>query len=216
MTLQRWKPHLGAILIPAGALLLTLLLLPHLPSTLPVHFGLSGHPDRWLPLPQALTLWLGLLFATAGVLTLLPRLDPFWSRIRDRYDVFLIVRDTVLLILFLFYLLALWSALKGPSPSFLLAVIGGMCILLGNLLPRIPRNFFFGIRTPWTLASERVWRKTHRVAGIAMMVTGGLLLAGSWMGMPPRMGWVLLFGVSLGIGLIYPYVLFRRERSSDL
>ncbi len=50
-----------------------------------------------------------------------------------------------------------------------------MFILLGNILPKMPSSFFIGIRTPWTLSSEHVWRKTHKVGGICF-VMGGLLM----------------------------------------
>jgi len=57
------------------------------------------------------------------------------------------------------------------------ATFGGLCLLfaaLGFVLPRLPRNFYVGVRTPWTLADARVWEATHRFAGI-VMVAGGVL-----------------------------------------
>jgi len=57
------------------------------------------------------------------------------------------------------------------------AVLGGICMLfavMGNVMGKVRRNFFIGIKTPWTLASERVWNATHRFAA-KTFVAGGLL-----------------------------------------
>ncbi len=55
---------------------------------------------------------------------------------------------------------------------------------IGNVLGKVDRNFFVGGRTPWTLADERVWHATHRLAA-KIFVAGGmigfrLVLAGGW------------------------------------
>ncbi len=63
-----------------------------------------------------------------------------------------------------------------PDGNIIFYLLGLMFIMLGNLLPKIPSNFFAGIRTPWTLSSEEVWRKTHRCGGICFIAAGILMI----------------------------------------
>ena len=73
---------------------------------------------------------------------------------------------------------ALWLALH-PATARLPMLLGGiavMCVLVGNLMGKVRRNFFIGIRTPWTLASERVWYATHRFAGKSIVTAGAAAL----------------------------------------
>ena len=103
------------------------------------------------------------------------------------------------------YLLSLVVARKAEfdGTELMWVLMGIMFILLGNLSPKLPSSFFIGIRTPWTLSSEEVWRKTHRVGGYAF-VTGGVFfilagVAGNILGIGK-----ILFYVILGIMVIYP------------
>jgi len=91
--------------------------------------------------------------------------------------------------------------------------IGALFVVLGNLLPRFRSNFFIGIRTPWTLSSESVWARTHRVGGYLMVLIGLLLFVAGLVG---SARWLL---VAVGgsstlviVVLVYSYVLWRAER----
>jgi uncharacterized membrane protein len=93
--------------------------------------------------------------------------------------------------------------------------IGALFIVLGNLLPRFRSNFFFGIRTPWTLSSETVWARTHRVGGYAMVMVGVLLIAAGLVA--TRIWLVASIGGSMILVLlllVYSYVIWRSEQNS--
>jgi uncharacterized membrane protein len=63
--------------------------------------------------------------------------------------------------------LTLWAALAGQV-DITRALLAGLLImfgLMGNVMGKVRRNFWVGVRTPWTLASDRVWNDTHRLAG---------------------------------------------------
>jgi uncharacterized membrane protein len=86
--------------------------------------------------------------------------------------------------------------------------------LIGNLLPRARPNWFIGIRTPWTLSSDRVWEKTHRVGGRAF-VAGGLAILIAALVAPQWAHYVLVAVVvvcSLG-AVLYSYIAWRREQT---
>jgi uncharacterized membrane protein len=97
-------------------------------------------------------------------------------------------------------------------------VIGGLCLtfaLMGNLMGKVRRNFFIGVRTPWTLANERVWYTTHRFAA-KTFVAGGLLgLALTYFG--PRRGPILALLAAGLAPVVYSLILYKRlQRRGEL
>ncbi len=97
-----------------------------------------------------------------------------------------------------------WNATRALIGGILLAMM-----LLGNVLGKVPRNFYVGIRTPWTLADERVWQATHRLAARCVVAAGliGLLAV-------VIAGWVafslVVLIVSFVIPVLYSLILYKR------
>jgi uncharacterized membrane protein len=87
--------------------------------------------------------------------------------------------------------------------------------LIGNILGRIRFNYFFGIRTPWTLANEEVWRRTHRFGGPIFMIAGILMLSSMLFENP---FWVILTALlTLIIAPIgYSYVISRKINQKEI
>ena len=176
-------------MIIAGILVLTfaisILAWPYLPDRMASHWGLSGEVNGYMP-----KVW-GLLLIPflSGGLTLLfliiPRIDPLKANIakfRKVYDGFIIV--FLLFLLYIQCLVIFWNL--GTRFNFSQLLSPALAVLfyaMGILIGRAKRNWFIGIRTPWTLSSERVWEKTHALGGklfrIAAVVTLlGVLLPG--------------------------------------
>ena len=190
------------------------LLFSSLPEKIPTHFGSDGTPNGWTSkiLFPFLVLAMGLFLHF--LLTRLPSIDPKGESLLDRYSLFLTIRNSLLLFLFAFSLMSLWIAETGRSPRWL---VGGMVallfIFLGNLLPRVPANWFVGIRTPWTLSSERIWKTSHRVGGILFVITGLGILLLSLLGLNSGTAmFVLIVPMVLFVAFIYPFSLFLREK----
>lgn len=91
-------------------------------------------------------------------------------------------------------------------------------VLIGNQLGKSRSMYLIGVRTPWTLASEEVWIRTHRLAG-RLMVGGGLaFVVAAFLPLSPQMLQALLFGViavAVGVPVVYSYLLWRRERAGQ-
>src|SRR5205807_9487249 len=91
--------------------------------------------------------------------------------------------------------------------------IGLLFVFLGNFLTRVEPNWFVGIRTPWTLSSDTVWRRTHRTGGALMVIGGSILAISSFL---PRPAFLVLFFVTIVIVAVIPivlsYVLWKREQ----
>ena len=94
----------------------------------------------------------------------------------------------------------------------MLPFMGVLFIPFGYMLKQAKRNFFIGIRTPWTLSSDFVWDKTHQLGSVLFMISGAFAIAGSFFGGVTAI-WLMfvpLIGSSLFL-MIYSYVLYRNE-----
>jgi len=170
------KIFLFEILLTVAALAVSLFAWPRLPETIPVHWSLHGQIDGYGPRWEIFLIGPGFMAAMMLLTWLLPWLSPKPFGL----DSFRATYRRLMLILFCMaaYLFAVvfWAAFGHPIDVGR-AILGGLCLffaLLGNIMGKVRRNFFIGVRTPWTLANERVWNRTHRFAG-KTLVAGGLV-----------------------------------------
>jgi uncharacterized membrane protein len=160
-----------AVLCNAG---LSAYIFPRLPDPCPIHWNIRGEVDGYgAPLTMAL---LGPSIAAGVALMMcgLPLLGPF----RKNMESFRVVygRIAVTLVVFFFglqvvlLLAATGNKLRiGPS---LCILFGILFAVLGNWMGKLRRNLYIGIRTPWTIANDVVWEKTHRLGGKLFVVAG--------------------------------------------
>jgi uncharacterized membrane protein len=190
---------------------------PTLPESVPSHFNGRGTPDSFSPKLQFMLLIFAAILGLYLILTFIPLIDPFWKKIQKKYDIFLMLRDFVLLFLLFIYILSIIAAKKGSLEVYVLGIgFGLLFILLGNYLPKLPRNWFFGIRVPWTLSSEIVWKKTHVLGGWLFVTAGILVVILSLLKI--YLGIVLLATLApvvLISGFLYPFFLYRKLQKEE-
>jgi len=166
---------------------LSVVLYARLPATVPVHWSFTGQVDRYGSKLQVVLFGPLLLAGLWALLLVLSRMDPRRAERRGAgapdalpaeadgsYWTVIHLLLVALAVLHGGLLLAASGILQGPDR----AVAVGLALLLllpGNFIGRLRPNWFVGIRTPWTLASDDIWRRTHRLAAV-LMVGGGLLL----------------------------------------
>ena len=209
--MRRWLP---ASFI-AGAWLFAIAVYSRLPERVAVHWDMSGEPNRYGSRVEGAFLLPALMLALYLVLQWYPSRDPRAANIakfRGAYDS--IVAATIAF-LGVVHLLALSRSLgwRVDITTVVLACTGAMFALIGNLLPLARSNFIFGIRTPWTLSSDRVWTRVHRVGGYAMVAAGLLTMVSAFFvrpgGMVVALASVILAGV---IPVVYSYLLWSSNR----
>ncbi|MCE9647315.1 MAG: SdpI family protein [Chloroflexi bacterium] len=170
--------------------------------------GYVGKPWGVFQLPLV-ALGLFLLFLA------IPNIDPLKANIaqfRKNFNLF-----TVLIVAFMLYVHGLTLAWNLGYQNYkisaiLLPFMGFLFIAIGYLLEKAKRNFFIGIRTPWTLSSDSVWDKTHQVGSTLFMISGVLALIGGLLGGMSAflLAFVPLVGSSLFL-VIYSYILYHNE-----
>lgn len=190
-----------------------LLAYPAMPQTVPTHWGADGAVNGWGD--KAGTIFMAAMpFLVALIMLAVPRLDPKGRNFKRFRGVYLGMSAA----LTLFLVVIAWMT---PLTAFGLVSEGGSIVstatlfALGNYLPRVKPNYTFGIRTPWTLASEDNWRRTHRFAGPVFVVAGAVMLVAAvlstvvpdvsfWAGMAAVLVATLVVGV-------YSFLVWRRE-----
>ena len=200
------------LLIVAGMAAYSLLVLPALPAEIPIHWNLAGEPDNTMS--KALGAFL-MVFVGIGVWLLfagLPRIDPRRGHYADFKESYWLLCNLVLLFLAAAHVLVLGLGLGwdvDPVQAMLIG-LGLLFVGIGPLLPRFSPNWWTGIRTPWTLSSDAVWRRTHRVGGYTCASAGLLIMAAGFPSHPMRL-WVsaLVFLAMTMIPVAYSYFIWR-------
>jgi uncharacterized membrane protein len=176
MSTLHWKYFLVGILLLAAVLLATLMIYPYLPPLVPTHWNLHNRANGYSPKWMLFVIVPGMMTITMSLFLLLPWLSPKQFAVDAFQLTYLYIMVVMLGLLAYIHAVMLWAALSA-APDVGRAILGGLFLLfalLGNVLGKVRRNFYLGVRTPWTLANEQVWNATHRFAAKTFFV-GGLL-----------------------------------------
>ena len=149
---------------------------------IPTHSNAAGEVDKWTPREKILPQWLLLPGVMAGFVLLslvLPWLSPEGFKVDAFRETFYFLMAVVVALFAYIQLLLVLGGIEDVQMDSTRWLLGGLSLffsLLGNRLGKVQRNFWMGVRTPWTLASEAVWIQTHRLTAW-LWVPGGMLLA---------------------------------------
>jgi len=153
---------------------------PRMPDAMASHWDSRGEVNGYMSKFWGLFLMPTISVGLVLLFVLIPKIDPLKANIekfRRYFDVFVL-----LMIVFLFYLYLLtilWNmGLRFDMIQLLAPAFGILFYYCGILVENAKRNWFIGIRTPWTLSSEKVWEKTHRIGGRLFKITGVVALLG--------------------------------------
>ena len=166
---------IGAGLI-AVVLAATALAYPHLPNMVPTHWDAHGNVNGWSARWTLFTVVPGMMMAMLLLFAALPWLSPKHFEVDAFRSTYLYIMVVILAMMTYLHALMLAAGLSWVVDVGR-AIEGGVCLLialLGNVLGKVRRNFYVGIRTPWTIANEQVWNATHRFAAKTFFA-GGLL-----------------------------------------
>ena len=202
----------------ALSLLAGVLLWNQLPDPMPSHWDANDHVNGYMPKVWGVFMIPLMAMGLLALFLIIPSIDPLKANIaqfRETFNLFII-----LIITFVFYVYGLtivWSLgyQNFKMSAALLPFLGILFIFIGYLLRRAKRNFFIGIRTPWTLSSDSVWDKTHQVGSVLFMISGVFAFLGAFFGGETAFLLMLipLIGSTLFL-VVYSYILYRDETKS--
>jgi uncharacterized membrane protein len=209
--MRKWIP----LLIVVAAFLATAVVYPRLPATIPTHWSVEGQANGWSS--RIWGAWMIPLFLLGmwAMFRLLPAIDPRGRNYAKFGGAFEGIMISLMLFALGLHVIVLRAGLGYPVEMrrMLPIGVGVLFIVIGNLLPRARPNWFIGLRTPWTLSSDRVWEKTHRFGG-RIFVAGGVLMILAAL-FSAQWAHVVLFAVVLlcsAGAFIYSYVEWKREQ----
>lgn len=190
----------------------------YLPQTIPTHWNLQGEADQWghrwniffMPILTSVLL-LG-FYVTK-------RIDPHHNNYQKFESAYTSIQITIVLFILVIQIVTIFVALYPETirpGMFLNMGIGMLFCILGNLMPKVRANYFIGIKTPWTLCDEDVWRRTHRMGGKLWFFGGMLFIPASLL--PNQYSSIALFVILLiliGIPTIYSYGMFVKKKRGE-
>lgn len=207
------KGKFGILIIIVFSFLFTLYFYPQLPEKMASHWNFKGEVDGYMS-----KFWGAFLmpFISIGLFLLylvIPKIDPLRENIekfREYFDGLI-----ALIIGFLFYLhilVIVWNiGINFNLSQFIIPALGVLFYYIGILVDKAKRNWFIGIRTPWTLSSEKVWNKTHKIGGKLFKIAGIVAFFGILF--PTYAMFFVLIPVLFVTGylIVYSYLEYRKE-----
>lgn len=216
MNIKKELPILVIVLLP---FIYLAYIWNELPSKVPMHWNIKGEIDRYgdkselIIIPFLLPLLVYLIFLV------IPKIDPKnkLNKMGNKLQTikFLLTTFMSLLALFIIYTAKNQSF---ANPNYIVLIIGVLFIILGNYFKTIKPNYFFGIRTPWTLENETVWKSTHKLGGKIWFI-GGLLIVLSSLLLEKQTNFTLFIVITAIITIVpvvYSYLKFQNIKKQTI
>ncbi|QOT01014.1 SdpI family protein [Brevibacterium sp. JNUCC-42] len=173
------KKHWFFLLIFSITVLISICSLPYLPAEVAMHWNASGEVDGYNSKWYAVSFGPLLMLLLYVMMNVLPKFDPRQDTYNKAKSTYLTTRYVVIVFMLVMHCIVILTGLGYNLDIGLIVnmLVGLLFVFIGNVMPRMKPSYFVGIKTPWTLASDEVWRKTHFVGG-RLFVLGGILIIG--------------------------------------
>lgn len=203
--------------------LITIVLLPfiylayiwnQLPEKVPMHWNIKGEIDRYGEKMELIIIPILLPLLVYIIFLVVPKIDPKnkLNKMGNKLQTIKVLLTTFMSILALFIIYSAKNQ-SFANPNYIILLIGVLYIILGNYFKTIKANYFIGIRTPWTLENESVWKKTHKLGGKLWFVGGIIVVLTSLIldKEPNVTVFLIITGIITTIPIVYSYIIFKNE-----
>jgi uncharacterized membrane protein len=206
------KKEIFPIALILFVIIFSILIYPSLPEQVPSHWNAQGQIDGYSSRGFAVLFFPGLTLAMYLLMIILPKFDP----LKKNYQSFAVPYYWIRIMLIVFfsamYVFTIQTALGADLDMnyFIIPAMSLLFIVTGLFLPKVKKNYFVGIKTPWTLASEESWDKTHALGGKLFVLVGLFGLLGLLF--PSRSVLILIasvFAVVIFV-FVYSYIIYRK------
>jgi len=207
----------ASIAIILISFILGIVLYSYMPQKMASHWNTQGEVNGYMPKFWGLFLVPLISIGLFLLLYFIPQLDPFKENVkkfRKHYDNFILI--TLIFLLYIHLLTLLWSLnFKFNMVIMLIPALAILFYNVGAIMEKAKRNWFIGIRTPWTLSSDLVWEKTHKLGGKLFKISAIFSLLGILL---PKLAiffiMVPLISASIYI-IIYSYVEYKKSIKNE-
>jgi uncharacterized membrane protein len=188
---------------------------PYLPAQVASHWNAAGQVNGYLPRGWGVFVFPIVFVLIALIFSIIPYIDPRRENIAKFRRVYNWFVAAIALFLYYTYLLLLLPSV-GYSIDIIKALIPAYAALIyisGTFLPYTHPNWFIGIRTPWTISSETVWRKTHKLGGVLFRVSAVIALIGAFSPLAISLWFLIAPLIASAITcIVYSYVVWAGEK----
>lgn len=198
------------------AVVVALWLYPRLPADIPRHWNMQGDINGYIPRFWGAAMPALMILGLAVLTWRLPVISPRRFEIKSFAQVYVILMLALQALVLVLGVATLLNAVGYPvaMPRLAMLAAGALFLVMGNYMGKLRKNFFIGIRTPWTLASDAVWERTHRLGGWLFMLAGLVLIVATLLGAPLSVSIGAIVAAAL-IPYVYSFVIYRRLPADD-
>lgn len=184
-----------------------------LPDEVAIHFDYRGQANGYATKTLLLLVPAGLGLLIYLLLLCIPYFDPK-KRIGEMGEKYYSLRMImgIFISILSMYLLYLSKAGSMENTTIMFCILGVLIAIMGNYFQTVRPNYFIGIRTPWTLENEHVWKKTHALGGWLWMIGGSLIVFLSLATDLPRYALYTIIGVISLVPIVYSYLEFEKQK----
>jgi len=188
-----------------------------LPEKVPMHWNINGEIDRYGEKIELLLIPFLLPFLVYMIFLIIPKIDPKnnLNKMGNKLQTIKVLTTTFMSLIALFIIYTAKNQ-SVTNPNYIVLLIGVLYVILGNYFKTIKANYFIGIRTPWTLESETVWKETHKLGG-KMWFIGGIIIVLSSLILdkqPNLTLFLIITGIIAIIPIVYSYIIFNKEKKT--
>ncbi|MCA0932715.1 SdpI family protein [Lutimonas saemankumensis] len=208
-SLKKELPLIGIVLVPFVYLYVVW---DKLPEKVPVHWDINGEIDRYGNKSELILVAFLLPVFIYVLFLIIPKIDPKQKiyKMGRKYDA---LKTVLTLFMSVLAMIIIYASMHETlyNPNYILLLVGVLFTVLGNFFKTIRSNYFIGIKTPWTLENETVWKETHKLAGKIWFI-GGLIIVLSCLILEKKASFNLFLIVTILITIIpvvYSYLKFR-------
>jgi len=209
------KTEIWPIILILLAIISSFYFYANFPEQVPIHWNFAGEPDNWSSRAVAAFLFPGIILGMYLLFLFLPLIDPKKERYQQFKKVYHIFKGFIIFFMIAIYFITGFNAL-GYDISvglWIPLLVGILFIIIGNYMGKIKPNWFMGIRTPWTMSSEEVWNKTHRVGGKIFMIGGLAMMIMNFIPVNLRLPLFIVTVLTMVLGTVgYSYILYAKEK----
>ena len=176
------------------------------------HWNFKGEVDGYMPKFWGFFLMPIISVALFLLLIFIPKIDPLKNNVakfRKYYDYLILA---ILLFLFYIFLLTIFANF-GYRFNMNYAIIPAFALLfiiLGYFLRKTKRNWFMGIRTPWTISSDEVWEKTHNLGSVLFIIAGIIVFLGIFFQDYIWLFFIVPIIIAAIVPVVYSYIIWRK------
>ncbi len=206
------RAEAAVLVIVLISLVIGVILYPKMPDTMASHWNQHDQVDGYMSRFWGVFLMPVVMLLILVMFIIIPKIDPLKKNIekfRPHFDGFILLITAFML--YIYNLTIAWNlGYRFRMGQFMTPALGILLFYCGVLIEHAERNWFIGIRTPWTLSSEKVWKKTHALGAKLFKGSGVIALIGAIL--PDYIVWLILVPVllSTGIVVVYSYLEYQK------